>query len=74
MSTEKISARVKIVGNGVSTSLDRHRATGSKKELRAAIDRLWREMHLSRHPLDKIRLYEEIKMLEKEISSPGDGD
>ena len=74
MSTGKKSAKVKIVGNGVSTNPARSGATASKKELRAAIDRLWMEMHLSRHPLDKVRLYEEIKMIENEISSLGDGD
>jgi hypothetical protein len=74
MSTGNKSAEVKIVGNGVSTNPDRPRVTASKKELRAAIDRLWMEMHLSKHPLDKVRLYEEIKMLENEISSTGDGD
>ena len=72
MSTGQKSAKLEIAGKVISTSPGRPRVTASKKELRAAIDRLWIEMHSSKHPLDKIRLYEEIKMIENEISSLGE--
>ncbi len=38
------------------------------KEMQAAIDKLWSEMHASTHPLERIRCYEEIKKLQSEIS------
>jgi hypothetical protein len=74
MSTGKKGAKVENMENGNSANPARPKATASKRQLRAAIERLWMEMHLSKHPLDKVRLYEEIKMLENELSGPGDGD
>ncbi len=74
MSTGKKSARVKIVKNGISTNPARPKVSASKDELRAAIDKRRMEVHLSKHPMDKVRLYEEIKMLENEFSSLGDHD
>ena len=74
MSSRKNSPKGEIAITGVSTSPVRRRVTGSKDELRTAINRLYREVHRSKHPLDKIGLYEEIKRLENEISSLGDGD
>lgn len=74
MSTGRTSARVKIVKNGISTNPPRPEVSASKEELRAAIDKLWMEVHLSKHPVEKVRLYEEMKMLENGFSSLRDGD
>jgi hypothetical protein len=68
MSTAKKSARLEMAETRILTPSLQSGVIQAIDELHVAIDKLRMQIHSSKHPLDKIRFYEEIKMLKDELS------
>lgn len=68
MSSEKKSVRSETTEDRTSRTRPQQGVEGTTEELQRAIDRLRIEVHSLKHPLEKIRCYEEIKRLQDELS------